>query len=121
MDYSAIINSIRTERLELVEIHAENRLDLLETLNHLTTTPSMIQLILPLMEQYRQLKNDISSMLDNLDALEEKLIARVIYWLQESQTKQLYQEVPNELKSWPNGVKVFGELGLKRKSHRTVQ
>ena len=27
------------------------------------------------MEQYRQLKNDISSMLDNLDALEEKLIA----------------------------------------------
>ena len=31
------------------------------------------------MEQYRQLKNDISLMLDNLDALEEKLIARMIY------------------------------------------
>ena len=39
------------------------------------------------MEQYRQLKNDISSMLDNLDALEEKLIARVIYWSQESKKK----------------------------------
>ena len=42
MDYSAIINSTRVERLELVEILAENRLDLLETLNHLTkTSPSM--------------------------------------------------------------------------------
>ena len=79
MDYSAIINSIRVERLELVEILAENRLDLLETLNHLTkTSPSMTQLILPVMEQYRQLKDDISSMLDNLKALEEKLIARMI-------------------------------------------
>ena len=65
--------------LELVEILAENRLDLLETLNHLTkTSPSMTQLILPVMEQYRQLKDDISSMLDNLKALEEKLIARMI-------------------------------------------
>ena len=79
MDYSAIINSIRVERLELVEILAENRLDLLETLNHLTkTSPSMTQLILPVMEQYRQLNDDISSMLDNLTTLEEKLIARVI-------------------------------------------
>lgn len=79
MDYSAIINSIRMECLELVEILAENRLDLLETLNHLTkTSPSMTQLILPVMEQYRQLKDDISSMLDNLKALEEKLIARMI-------------------------------------------
>ena len=79
MDYSAIINSIRVERLELVEILAENRLDLLETLNHLTkTSASMTQLILPVMEQYRQLNDDISSMLDNLNTLEEKLIARVI-------------------------------------------
>lgn len=79
MDYSAIINSIRVERLELVEILAENRLDLLETLNHLTkTSPSMTQLILPVMEQYCQLNDDISSMLDNLNTLEEKLIARVI-------------------------------------------
>ena len=79
MDYSAIINSIRVERLELVEILAENRLDLLETLNHLTkTSPSMTQLIFPVMEQYRQLNDDISSMLDNLNTLEEKLIARVI-------------------------------------------
>lgn len=79
MDYSAIINSSRVERLELVEILAENRLDLLETLNHLTkTSPSMTQLILPVMEQYRQLNDDISSMLDNLNTLEEKLIARVI-------------------------------------------
>lgn len=79
MDYSAIINSIRVERLELVEILAKNRLDLLETLNHLTkTSPSMTQLILPVIEQYRQLNDDISSMLDNLNTLEEKLTARVI-------------------------------------------
>lgn len=79
MDYSAIINSIRVECLELVEILAENRLDLLEMLNHSTkTSPSMTHLILPVMEQYRQLKDDISSMLDNLKALEEKLIARMI-------------------------------------------
>ena len=77
MDYSAIINSIRVERLELVEILAENRLDLLETLNHLTkTSPSMTQLILPVMEQYRQLNDDISSMLDNLNTLEDLVIAR---------------------------------------------
>ena len=38
----------------------------------------MTQLILPVMEQYRQLNDDISSMLDNLNTLEEKLIARVI-------------------------------------------
>lgn len=79
MDYSAIINSIRVERLELVEILSENRLDLLETLKHLTkTSPSMTQLILPVIEQYRQLNDDISSMLDNLNTLEEKLTARVI-------------------------------------------
>ena len=40
------------------------------------------------MEQYHQLKN-ILSMLDNLDALKEKLIGRVIYWLQEIHTKRL--------------------------------
>ena len=39
------------------------------------------------MEQYRPSKNDILSMLDNLDVLEEKLIARVIYWSQESKKK----------------------------------
>lgn len=79
MDYSAIINSIRVERLELVEILSENRLDLLETLNHLTkTSPSMTQLILPVIEEYRQLNDDISSMLHNLNTLEEKLVARVI-------------------------------------------
>ena len=80
MDYSAIIDSIRAERLELVERLAENRLELLETINLLTTTPSMIQLISPVMEQYRLLKSDILSMLDMLDALEEYLIARMIYW-----------------------------------------
>ena len=91
MDYSAIIDSIRAERLELVEILAENRLDMLETLNHFTTTStSMIQLILPVMEQYCQLKKDISSMLDNLDALEQKLMASVMCWSQESQTKRFY-------------------------------
>ena len=85
MDYSAIINSIRVERLELVEILAENRLDLLETLNHLTkTSPSMTQLILPVMEQYRQLNDDISSMLDNLNTLEEKLSTRDLVIARES-------------------------------------
>jgi len=54
MDYSAIIDSIRAEHLELVEMLAENRLDWVETLNHLTTTsPSIIQLISPVTEQYR--------------------------------------------------------------------
>ena len=80
MDYSAIIDSIRAERLERVEILAQNSLDLLETLNRLmTTSPSMIRLISAVMEQYRLLKN-ILSMLDMLDALEEYLIAQVIHW-----------------------------------------
>ena len=43
------------------------------------------------MEQYHQLKNDILSMLDNLVVLEEKLIARVIYWSQESKKKTNHQ------------------------------
>ena len=80
MGYSAIIDSIRAERLELVERLAEKRLDLLETLNLLTTSaPSMIHLISPVMEQYLLLKIHITTMLDMLDALEEELIARVIY------------------------------------------
>ena len=73
MDYSAIINSIHAERLELVERLAENRLDLLGKINLLTTTAlSMIHLISLVMEQYLLLKNDISMMLDMLVALEEK-------------------------------------------------
>ena len=81
MDYSAIIDSIRAEHLERVEILAQNSLDLLETLNRLmTTSPSMIRLISAVMEQYRLLKNNILSMLDMLDALEEYLIAQVIHW-----------------------------------------
>lgn len=79
MDYSAAIDSIRAERLELVEILAETRLQLLDTLNNLvTTSPSIIlQDVSLLMAQYRQVRDNIYKMLNDMDALEQGIVSRI--------------------------------------------
>ena len=76
MDYSAVVDSIRAERLELVEILTEHRLQLLDTLHNLH--PLMIlQDFLPVIAQHCKLKDDISYMLKDMDALEQSLISRI--------------------------------------------
>ena len=76
MDYSAVVDSIRAERLELVEILTENRLQLLNTLHSLH--PLMIlQDVLPVIAQYCKLKSDIYSILRDMDALEQTLVSRI--------------------------------------------
>ena len=76
MDYSAVVDSICTERLDLVEILTENRLQLLDTLHSLH--PLMIlRDVLPVIAQYCKLKSDISSMLKDMDALEQTLVSRI--------------------------------------------
>lgn len=76
MDYSAVVDFIRAEWLELVEILTEHRLQLLDTLHSLH--PLMIlQDFLPVIAQYCKLKDDISYMLKDMDALEQSLISRI--------------------------------------------
>lgn len=76
MDYSAVVDSIRAERLELVEILKERRLQLLDTLHSLH--PLMIlQDVLPVIAQYCKLEDDISYMLKDMDALEQSLVSRI--------------------------------------------
>ena len=71
-----MVDAIDAERLDLVEILAENRLQLLDTLHGLN--PLMIlQDVLPVIAQYCKLKSDISSMLKDMDALERTLVSRI--------------------------------------------
>ena len=79
MDISTRIDSIRSERLDLVELLAENRRQVLHTLSNLATTyPSVtLQVVSPVLAQYRELKNSILSMLKELDHLEQKLLSRM--------------------------------------------
>lgn len=68
MDYSAVVDSIPAERLELVEILTENRLQLLDMLHSLH--PLMIlQDVLPVIAQYCKLKDYISYMLKDMENL----------------------------------------------------
>ena len=70
-----MVDSIRAERLDLVETLTESRLQLLDTLHSLH--PLMIlQDILPLIAQYCKLKSDISSMLKDMDALESEKVRK---------------------------------------------
>ena len=76
MDYSDVVDSIRAERLELIEILTEHRLQLLKTLH--SVHPLMIlQDVFPVIAQYCKLKDDISYMLKDLDALEQSLVLRI--------------------------------------------
>ena len=76
MDYSAEVDSIRAERLDLVETLRENRLQLLDTLHSLHPLVNL-QDILPVIAQYCKLKSDIYSMLRDMDALEQTLLSRI--------------------------------------------
>ena len=79
MDYTAQVDTIRSERLDLVELLAENRREVLDTLSNLvTTSPSItLQDFSPVLDQYRELKNSILSMLKEMDHLEQKFLSRM--------------------------------------------
>ena len=74
MDYSAVVDSIPAEHLDLVETLWENRLQLLDTLHSVLVN---LEDILPVIAQYCKLKSDISSMLKDMDALERTLVSRI--------------------------------------------
>ena len=76
MDYSALVDSIRAERLELVEVLTEQRLQLLDTLHSLHPLMNL-QDVLPVIEQYCKLKDDISYMLKDMDALEQTVVSLI--------------------------------------------
>lgn len=71
-----MVDAIHAERLDLVEILAENRLQLLDTLHSLNPL-IILQDVLPVIAQYCKLKSDISSMLKDMDALERTLVSRI--------------------------------------------
>ena len=74
-----VIEWIRDERLQLVEVLAESRLRVIDTLSYLAnTSPSMLQNVRPVVEEYFQLRENIILMLINLDALEQELELRMI-------------------------------------------
>lgn len=77
MDYTAQVDSIRSERLDLVELLAENQREVLDTLSNLaTTSPSItLQDFSPVLDQYRELKNSILSTLKEMDHLEQKFLS----------------------------------------------
>ena len=78
MDYSAVINTIRVERLDLVEFLAKNRLQLVATLTYISTTvPLMVQNVAEVLGTYRQLQEDVCRMINDLDRLEQKLMQRI--------------------------------------------
>ena len=78
MNYSVLIESIRVERLELVEFLAENRQQLVDTLHYAASiSPLVLQNVRGVLETYRQLKIDVHLMINDLDALEEELLQRL--------------------------------------------
>ena len=80
MDFSTAMNFIHESRLEVLEMLAEKRLQVLTTLNYLaTSTPSTIledvQDISLLIAEYCQLEHNLSIFLSNMDDLEQQLIS----------------------------------------------
>lgn len=72
-----MIEAIRAERLALVEILAENRLQVVDTVLYVaTTSPLMLQNVAGALETY-QLKQGIYQMISDLEALEEELMQRL--------------------------------------------
>ena len=71
-----MIDSIRAECLELVEILTENHLQLLDTLHSLHPL-IILQDVLPVIAQYVKLNHDISYVLKEMDALEESLVSLI--------------------------------------------
>ena len=73
-----MINTIRVERLDLVEFLAENRLQLVDTLTYISTTvPLMVQNVAEVLDTYRQLQEDVRRMINDLDRLEQELMQRI--------------------------------------------
>lgn len=81
MDYSAMIEAIRAERLELVEFLEdleEYRQQLVDTLIYVANTSSlMLQNVTGVLEVYYHLQQDAYLMMNELDTLEQELMQRL--------------------------------------------
>lgn len=77
MDLSAVVDSIRVERLELMELLSQNRQRMLDTLSDVMASPSMLQNVQPACEQFLEVQKDIESVLKDLDALEQQVLSKM--------------------------------------------
>lgn len=78
MDYAVVIDSIRDQRLDYVEILAESRKKLNDTLIELLlTSPEMLNTpnAVLVFQEYLKVKEEIVAVLNNLDILEDRATA----------------------------------------------
>ena len=78
MNYAAVIDSIRDQRLDYMEMLADNRrkmnstlFDLLLTSREMQTSPNAALVF----EEYKNVKEEIVAVLNNLDIVEDKATA----------------------------------------------
>ena len=81
MDFSTVMDFIHASRFELVEMLAAHREQVLKMLDYLvTSSPSTflqdVQDVSLIIEDYFQLKDNVSSMLLEMDALEQELVSQ---------------------------------------------
>lgn len=74
--YSTSINSIRDERLDLADLLVEARTELLVSLRRAISTPEIaLHDVWTILTQYYQLRENVISMVNKMDVLEENLIS----------------------------------------------
>ena len=112
MDYSAVIEAIRAERLELVEFLEENRQQLVDTLIYVANTSSlMLQNVTGVLEVYYHLQQDVYLMMNDLDTLEQELMQ----WLRwKSQKTALLRATKYKEKSQPTIFLIEIKKSLKK-------
>ncbi len=78
MDYAVVIDSIRDQRLDYVEMLADTRKKMNDTLiDLLLTSPEMLtsRNAVLVFEEYLKVKDEIVAVLNNLDIVEDKATA----------------------------------------------
>ena len=78
MNFSAVVDSICVERIELMKQLAENRQRMLDTLSYpANTSLSILQNVQSPCEEYLRVQEDIMILLIDLDALEQEVLSRM--------------------------------------------
>ena len=78
MNFSAVVDSICVERIELMKQLAENRQRMLVTLSYpANTSLSILQNVQSPCEEYLRVQEEITILLIDLDALEQEVLSRM--------------------------------------------
>ena len=72
MNYDSAIDHIRVQRLEMVETLCELKLKLIETLENLTTSQAIQDLLL-IVANYCSVKQNIHAMIADMNTLEDEM------------------------------------------------